>query len=260
MRPFYRREVAAVLREAALVTADNQPLINALRESFAVPEDKIALLRWGLDPALFDETSGAAGRPRFTRLNIPEERRLVLSPRGLKPVYQADAVLRAFEELLARNEHAGGSSSRCRPGTIPRRAYLAQARELARRYPRFSLIEGQLSPAQMAALWRRTDVFVSVPVYDGYSSAVAEGRYAGAIPVANAIPGNLEILRHEWNALLVRPFGAENLAAVLRRALNDCETLRPVFAARNRAWILEHGLLDAAARRFLELAEGVMRG
>lgn len=260
LRPFYRREVAAVLRDAARVTADNQPLADAMRETFAVPEEKIELLRWGLDPELFDATTDAEAARTLRGLNIPEDSRLVLSPRGLKPVYQAEAVLQAFAELLADEANGGRQFVALTAGYDSAPGALANARKLAAQYPRFTLIKGQLSPGQMAALWKRTDVFISVPMYDGYSSAVAEGRYAGAVPVVNAIPGNLELLRDEWNALFVRPFNARNLAAVLRRALNEHERLRPVFAARNRAWILEHGLLDSAARRFLELAEGVLKG
>lgn len=244
----YRRLVQQALGRMALVTADNLVVLHAMRDGFAQPAAKLRLNRWGVEAERFlpDAAVQAAMRRRF---GIEEGQRVVLSPRGLKPVYQGGIILDAITRLL--------EAGRSEKFIVLSAGYDIQpdldqkARALAARFPNFHYEAGLLHRLEVIQLWQVTDVFVSAPLYDGYSNAVAEGRYAGAIPLLNAIPGNLEIIEHGKTGWVVEPFNPESLSEALRTVLERCDELKAEFGPRNRAWIEAHSLLDVNMRRFI---------
>jgi glycosyltransferase involved in cell wall biosynthesis len=251
LRPLYRRWVQQALAAADLITADNQPLIDALQAGFGVASDRVELLRFGLEPDLF-VPDPALLADVLRRLGIPAGKRIVLSPRGLKSVYQADIILDGFQRVLAT-----GRSDTCfvllGAGYPVAPSLLAQAANAPQGLLR--IITERLSRAELAQLWNVVDIFVSAPVYDGYSAAVAEGRYAGAVPLVNAIPGNLEVIQHGDNGWICDPFNGGTLAAVLGQLLDAEPGWRRQVAGKNRAWIIQHSLVDPNAERLLTLAE-----
>jgi len=111
---------------------------------------------------------------------------------------------------------------------------------------------------QACHLWNLTDVFISAPVYDGYSNALSEGRFAGAIPVANNIPATQELLVHQENAWITDPFIPENLATDLAIILKDLPAWKQQFATKNRAWILENAHLKSNMKAFVEACENLL--
>ena len=129
-----------------------------------------------------------------------------------------------------------------------------EAMALQNQFPnQFQFIKQQLPRETVAAFWWETFAFLSVPVYDGYSASVAEGRYVGAIPMVNAIPGNLEVIRHEWNGLVINPLSAVSISQTLERIEQEPE-MATVFASRNQSWIRQHSMLKDSARQFLDWA------
>lgn len=255
LRPLYRRWIQQALGAADLVTADNQPLVDALQAGFGVAPDRLALLRFGLEPELFTPQPAYLAS-LLARLGIPAGKRIVLSPRGLKSVYQADIIRDAFQRVLAL-----GRDDTCfvmlSAGYPVAPGLLAEAQSPALK-GRLCIITERLSRAEISQLWNAVDIFVSAPVYDGYSAAIAEGRYAGAIPVVNAIPGNLEVIQHQENGWVCDPFEAPRLAADLVHLLDDLPRWKARFAGKNRAWIMQHSLVDPNAERLLRLAEGLI--
>lgn len=251
-RRFFRARVREVLRSACHLTADNRALVDALVDGFQVPREKITLLRWGLDPETLLVTP-AEIHALCSRLQLPVGARVLLSPRGLLPVYQPEIVLPA---LLAVAESFGPNEFAVVLGAgygVPDN--LRPIVEKIRAHPKIRLVEAQLNRADVAALWALTDVFLSAPAYDGYSAAVAEGRYVGAVPVVNAIPGNLEVIAHGANGIVVEPFTPAHLVAALRHTWAQRQRLKARFAPLNRTWVEAHSLLRPAAERFLALAE-----
>lgn len=258
---YYRRQVARVIACADLITGDNLPLVEAMRDWFGAPTDRLRLLRWGLEPERFANDAETQARVR-ARFGIAPHRRVVLSPRGANALYQGDVILGAFEVLFERQPErladlhvlmlgAGYEVS----AEVRRRAEV-----LAARVPNFSFVAEQVPRQVVYDLWSVTDVFLSAPVYDGYSAAVAEGRYVGAIPVVNDIPGNREVITHGENGWIVEPFTIEGLTAALAEVIERRVELRTRFAPLNRAWIEQHSLLDRNAARLVTWADALRRG
>ena len=267
MNRFYRQQVARVIRRADLLTGDNQPLVDAMITHFGAPPARTRLLRWGLEPERFAPARGGPERGALEarvrqQFGIAPHRRVLLSPRGANALYQADIVLEAFERLLTQHSALleGHHLLMLGAGYDVSASVAERAAALAQRHPNFSFVPEQLPRQLIYDLWALTDVFVSAPVYDGYSAAVAEGRFAGAIPVVNAIAGNLEILTHAQNAWFVHPFAPQLLTEALVEVVQRRAELQPRFAQLNREWVAQHSLLQPNAARLLTWADALWRG
>lgn len=251
-RKFFRHWISQTLMRADFVTGDNQVLLDALQNWFSVPFEKLRLLRWGIEPEKFvpDESRIAELRKRFS---IQPGQKVILSPRGLKPVYQADIILDAFDKVLQQNP----DQVKCimlSAGYGVDADFENRLNALAQIHSGFLWVREGLCREDMHQLWNLVDVFVSAPVFDGYSAVLSEGRYAGAIPVVNDIPATREILEDGQNALFVQPFTAENLAIRLNYALKALERLKTAIAPRNKTWIEENSILAPVAAEFLAWA------
>lgn len=256
-RPFYRKAVAETLRYADAITADNQPLIDEIVRFFGVSQKKTHLIRWGLDETVF-ETQAAASPAILKKFGAPPGSQIILSPRGAKPIYQTDIILRAIERFLDVS-HQNIFFIVLSAGYEISPDIKKEALRLQKKYPnRFRFVENLLTAEETAALWQVTDAFISAPVYDGYSAAVSEGRFAGAVPIVNATPGALEIITDGQNGLVVEPFTAENLFQILLNVAPVLPELKQKFAPLNRKWIIQNGLLTQSAKDFLELAESIL--
>jgi glycosyltransferase involved in cell wall biosynthesis len=250
-RRYYRRKVARALAHADLVTGDNQCLVDCMADWFGIPVQKLELLHWGVEPELFQASESQLEEIRQS-LGILPGQKVVMSPRGAKPVYQADIILRAFAEVLATGRKDAfflflGAGYPVSPeiGTA--------AESLSESYPNFKFIPHGLPREQIHALWNLVDIFVSAPVYDGYSAALAEGRYVGAIPLVNDIPAHREFITHLSNGWICKPFDAPTLASDLAHLIEHSGIYRQKFAPVNREWIMAHSVMETNAQRFLEL-------
>jgi hypothetical protein len=107
----------------------------------------------------------------------------------------------------------------------------------------------------MAALWHLTDVMISIPVADAYSSALAEARWAGAVPIVNALPAVREVAEHGTHAYLLLDTRVQTLVKACRTVLHDLPAWKHRLRQPNRDWMLRHGLLSQGVERF----DGILR-
>ncbi|TAE51230.1 MAG: hypothetical protein EAZ89_10530, partial [Bacteroidetes bacterium] len=218
---FFRNMVSYALGRAALVSGDNLQLTHALRDWFQVPESKILLNRWGIEPELFVPDPARQAWLRM-QMGIQPGDRVVLAPRGLRPVYQGDVILEGLSKWLASDDFRAKVIVLGAGYAAPAETRTA-AMQLALRDARFHLETEALAREDMCQLWLMTDLFINAPVYDGYSNALSEGRYVGALPLLNDIPAHREILEFGTHALCADPFTAEQLAAILPDTLRNMD-------------------------------------
>lgn len=252
-RKFFRARVARALAAGDLITGDNQYLVNCMRNWFGVPPNKSRLLRWGVETELFEVDAAHLATLR-TRFGIQADSTVIFSPRGAKAIYQGDIIVQAFERLLAE----GRQDVHCimlSAGYEISRATAEAARKLMTAHHNFVFIEEALPREDVYALWNLVDIFISAPIYDGYSASVAEGRYIGAVPVLNDIPANRELFEHDVNGWFCDPFEAETLARDLQMLLKNLPERKEKFAQHNRPWIEQHSLVLENARTFIAWAE-----
>ncbi len=232
------------LHQATLILADNYVLCENTK--LLCKNKKIFEMPTGVELGGWRDGSGEE------RAGLDEREGWVLVPRGMTRFYQADYILEGFVRywekggrlrlFLLTNLYSADKNVLELLNTFSK-SYFEKIKVMGR----------LLSPAEMQRVWRQVVAFISAPSYDGYSYSVAEGRWAGAIPILNAIPGNLEIATHGYNAFLVHPFTPENLANALHVLENHLSTLQKTFASRNQQWIQRFSDIENHARLFLKI-------
>lgn len=246
--------VGRALHRADYLTGDNRVLTDAARDWFGVSAAKIGLNRWGVEPDLFavSETQKASLRQKY---GIQPGQTVILSPRGMKPVYQSDIILAGIEQFLQKLETKHRKQVRCivlSAGYTVSTEIEQQANRLQTQFPdSFLYVSGTIPREEVLQLWSLTDIFINAPIYDGYSNALAEGRYAGAIPIVNDTPATREVLLPDEHALFVEPFSAENLAETLAHSFAHLPEFRARMVPQNRQWIEANSMMDRSIQEFL---------
>lgn len=255
--PLFRHEVQQALHAATLITGDNLQLVQALQDWFGMVPAKTYLHRWGIDENLFTPQPRIEAELR-QQIGIEPGQRVLLSPRGLKPIYQGDLILAAFERLLVQsNPH----HKLIALGTYEVPIDLDQkARQLAAQHPNFYYQRERLPRSKVAQLWRLTDAFVNLPVYDGFSNALCEGRYVGAVPILHDIPAHCEVAQAGRHAVYVDPLTPENLAQTIAQLMANLPHCQAAIAAANRDWIMTHAHLGRNMQAFLDRCEKLLAG
>ena len=245
--PLLRR----TLQNAAFSLADNYTLCENIK---LLHKNKTSIEM----PAGIRLEGEGGDRVREVIPEVEQEGAWVLAPRGITRFYQADYILEGFAQywnqgghlhlLLLSNLYSAEKN------------ILEILESLSKKFSdKIKIITSLLSPAEMRAVWKKVVAFISVPSYDGYSYSVAEGRWAGAIPLLNAIPGNLEVATHSYNALLIHPFTPENLASTLHHLEKELPTLQATFTKRNQKWIKHFSDIDRHAHLFLRMLSELLR-
>ncbi|MEM7375248.1 MAG: glycosyltransferase family 4 protein [Bacteroidota bacterium] len=253
----FRKHVKHALETSDMIIGDNLELIKAMKNWFAIPQGKLRLNRWGIEEELFELSPKQEGDLR-KKFQIRDWQRVIVSPRGLKPVYQGDLVLEAFERLLRRGVRDAKLIMLSAGYDVPQELD-KKARELDQQFDNFYYESDLLKREEMCQLWMLADAIISVPVYDGYSNSLSEARYAGAIPIVNNIPAHREILTHDEHGWMVDPLSPEHLADAILEIMVNMDERKARYASKNRPWILEHAHLANNIRQFVEACKRILQ-
>jgi len=247
---FFRYCVRRALEASALTIGDNLQLTDAVRDWFGIKESRTMLHRWGIEEALFQPDAALIDRLR-DRFQLEKGQPVLLSIRGLKPVYQADIILAGLEAYLEEHPDTWRVLL-LGAGYEPARALDQKARELEARFSAFKYVPERLSRAETHQLWHLADAFINVPVYDGFSNGLNEGRFVGAVPILNDIDAHREIAEAGRHARFVHSLTPVNLAQELTRLYVDLPKVKPIIAKENRIWTLENAHFETEMKRFLQ--------
>lgn len=130
--------------------------------------------------------------------------------------------------------------------------------ELRRQADRQSLRDvhflGQIN--DVPSLHRQANVFVLPSLSEGCSNALLEAMASGLCPVVSRVPGNSDVVREGVNGLLFERGNEVELAAALRRLLDDA-SLRSRLAGQARAYVVAHHDLNRVAKTLLNHFEAL---
>ena len=98
--------------------------------------------------------------------------------------------------------------------------------------------------ADVAELLPALDIFVLPSHSEGLSIALLEACRSALPIIATDVGGNAEVVRDGHTGLLVAPGDGAGLQAALQRLLAD-SALRALLGAAARAWVREHGSIEA---------------
>jgi glycosyltransferase involved in cell wall biosynthesis len=138
-----------------------------------------------------------------------------LANRNFAPHYNVSCVLRAFQVIQREVPEARLTVA----GDGAERAMLHElARELELRNVEFV---GQVSPAEMAQLYDRADIYLTSPNIDNMPNSVIEA-FAAGLPVVTTSAGGIPyIVTHEETGLMSAPGDHDALAANVLRMLSE---------------------------------------
>lgn len=254
-KKYFKKQVQKVLTDSELILADNSFLKKMIYQNFQCKDPKVEVLHFGVKKSDF-ELSEEEKTQLLIKLGLSPKNEIILSPRGLKPIYQADIIFQAFQALDI-SKYTDYQFVMLSSAYSVSEKFARELRNFQSKNPNFKVIFRTLNKEEMAAIWLQTKAFISIPVYDGYSAAVAEGRFAGAIPIVNDIPANEEILQDSKNAFFVKNSSVQNLIKILKKVLSLSREQQEKMKALNQDWILENSVLETNAVKFLEICKKI---
>lgn len=206
---------------------------------------------WGFDPSrptLVTPGNGGVRAELFHPPAQPAREPVIINPRGLRTYIRNDVFFRAIPLVLARQPKA-------------RFLCVAMAGEpQAMQWLSELGIQDsvELLPSQpyadMADLFRRSQVVASISTHDGTPNSLLEGMASGCLPVAGDLESIREWIKPAQNGLLVDPTDPASVAEGILGGLEN-ESLRHQAAGENHKIIMERAEYAgcmAAAERFYQ--------
>jgi glycosyltransferase involved in cell wall biosynthesis len=244
-------QLGQALSSAELVTCDSDDLADKLRSSFGLAPERVAVIQWGVDTALFSPD----GDDRRAALGLAD-REIVFSVRNFTPLYNQETVLAAFALLHKKRPAAyllmksyGGD-----PG------YLALIRNEISRLGLDDHVRilDTVPYEQMPALYRSADVTVSVPLSDATPMSLFEAMAAGSPCVVCDLPSLREWVQDGSTGHLVPATDVGAVTQALDRALTrgpQREALRQAARELVVARASQHTHMSVAAQRYEQLCQ-----
>ena len=241
-----------VLKTADLVTADSADLCQKAI-TFGAQEDATHVIQWGVDMALFNPSKDVAYLREALRIgNGP----VILSPRGLNPVYNIDTIIRSIP--LVKQE-------------FPEVVYLLRRYNEDLMYQRkveklildLDLSQsiqwiGKIEPwEKVADYYNLADLVLSVPSSDSTAVSVLEAMACGAPVIASDLPSTCEWITSGDNGLLVPVRDPVRLAEDTIRLLSDLH-LRTLFSNKNKVLVQEKANHQIEMEKMERLYLGLM--
>lgn len=240
------------LRRADLVVPSSVVAAQHIRDRFALSEDTVKALSWGVDLKQFAR-SPAAFRDDFCRkLGVDSATVLVLNSRRFRPLWGSALALEGFLGLAARRGDVhflllSGSEDAEHVRAAEQRVAAAGLGA------RFTFIEPNVPLSRCAEIMSVSDVFVSLMGRgDMRSASVLQGTACGGAPVILEAPEYRAMTAQGFACEFVQPDDADGLVAVLDALASDA-TRRAAMRERNDRYVREHEDYDRQMTRLLDL-------
>jgi glycosyltransferase involved in cell wall biosynthesis len=220
--------------------------IETLLHQHGMPAPRIVSIPNGIDTSRFQPVAPEERRTLREQRGLPGDRPIAVFVGRLHPVKQIDVLLRAWQGVPdATLVILGDGDERPRLEALHRELGLGERAEL----------RGMVTDVD--AWLQAADVFVLPSASEGLSVALLEAMAAGAVPIATAVGGAVELIRDGENGRLVPPGDVEELRTALHDALSRPDWLAHA-ANLARATVIARFDLDAVARQLARVYRDVL--
>lgn len=116
---------------------------------------------------------------------------------------------------------------------------------------------GFVSREQLISLYQQATLYALPSHYEGLPTVLLEAMACGVPVVATAVSGNVDVITHGKNGLLVPPKTPEKLTEAISRVLDD-ETLKTTLGQNARKTIEEKYTWDIISDNYLTLYQSLL--
>jgi len=232
---FSKIRTKLALRNAVILTGVSRELVNACVKNGA-SKDKTHVMRRGVDLNRFN-CNGNKAEIRY-KLGLPEESKIVLSPRNTRSIYNLDKILNAIPKVVSKVQNVYFVF--IWHGQDPNKEKELTDLASKLKVQEFIKIVGFVNHDQVALYHKAADIMVSVSQYDSGPVALQEAMACGDVPVISNLPSVREWVKNDWNAILIDPNNVDQIADSIIRLLEN-DQMRKTFAERNWKLIQEKG-------------------
>lgn len=220
---------ALATRPTRRTIAISEAVARWANEQLGVAGDRIQVIRYGLDPAPFNDLDREAARQELgVEAHVP----LVLCPARLDPQKRHDVLLQAFARVRRK---LGNAQLLCAGETqLGGPAYRARLLQLSDDLGLRDAVRWLGVRSDVPNLMAAADVVVLASDWEGLGLVVMEAAMAGRPVVATAVGGVPEIVEHNGTGLLVPQGDEQALASGLTSLLLEPERRERMGAAARR--------------------------
>lgn len=246
---WHRHQVRKTIRAADQIWTDNQVLQQELIRLAPGAAPKTDVFTWGIDVPRWDWRNTDERQALRKELGLPANKIIILCPRGLKPVYQAERILNLIE--------SDGSESPLfwvvMKGNYPiPKGIQENIQTLSEKNA--LIISETLPESRVVSLFQASDACLSLPVYDGLSASLLQAMACGLDLFVSDIPATREL---EQSGVHLTCLPAEMPGKEIRDIIVNWYTKTPhethhKIRQENRHWVEERGNLPRQTRAFLE--------
>lgn len=230
-RIILRQFLRFALQRAARITYGGEPMKREI-EKFGISTKKLFPFYWGIETERFQPTHPDVAL--YTRLNLADDTRILISLRSLEPIYDVGTLILAMPLVLraAPNTHCiiGGKGSEKKQ--LQRMAYELG---IESRITFIDWIPYEILPSYFSI----SDLYISTSLSDGGLSQSTGQAMACEVPViATDLKVNRQWIENGKNGVLVPVKNPKTLAESILRLLQD-ERRGKTLAKLGRATIVE---------------------
>lgn len=202
---YYRRIIAFLLKKADVVVAQSENTKENAKAYYAAQES-IPVIPLPYKPEKYPDRSRSA-------LGLVEEQTYLIAVGRM-------VIRKGFHCLLESLIHLPETVSLILVGDGPERKTLEQ-RAVALGIQQRVVFCGRVSEEKKYQFLRAADIYVLSSLHEGFGIVLQEAMHAGLPIVATNIGGQMDMLEHEQNALLIPVQDATAIAQAVQRVQSD---------------------------------------
>ncbi len=226
------------LKRADKVTAWSSK-IGEIVSKYRTDESAIEVIHGGIH--LEDFTPASKPERLFKKLEIPENSRIVFSPRLVRPLYNIDQIAHAAAIVCENSPDTYFLVAL--PSIILDKEYTEKIKSIFAESPARSMVRylTDIPHGEIADYFRLADVTVCIPSTDGTPMSVLESMACGTPTVIGNLPDyDAEYFENEKTVLTADVNNPQSIAAAILRYLNEPDIAAEI-AAEARRRVLESG-------------------
>lgn len=175
-----------VLRKADGITTDGPHFKEELLKDHREYTSKTISTGWGIDTDFWDHEERSTDILK-SYWKIDPNHTVFTSIRGVFWYYQPEIILPAIKAFL---QHQPDVHFIIPTLGHPIDTSLITTKEHLQNHPRVTWIHSLLAKEKVRELWKMTDAYLSMPLFDGIAESVQEGMYMRALPILNPLEAN----------------------------------------------------------------------